>query len=135
MISSPSLSLFPFRKFVLFALLGLFALSRRGRLAIQPKSAEGEPPGDSGSNTGDPGPGTADVEAACPLVVGKVAHGNRVLLLDVGVEGPLVVNLEVKDAVLVRQLEGGRVGGAVLGGDGGVQLQTVEGRQHAEFQL
>lgn len=67
--------------------------------------------------------------------MGEVPDGDRVLLLDVAVERPLVVDLEVEDAVLVRQLEGHRVRRAVRGRDGGLEVESVEGREHAEFQL
>lgn len=67
--------------------------------------------------------------------MGKVAHRDGGLFLNVGVEGALVVDLEVEDAVLVGQLERGRVGGAVGARGDGLEGQAVEGRQHAELEL
>lgn len=69
--------------------------------------------------------------------MGHVAHRHGVLLLDVGEQGPLVVDLEVEDAVLVGQLEGGRVGGLGRGRVGRVRGkgQAVEGREHGELEL
>lgn len=66
-----------------------------------------------------------------------VAHRHRVLLLDVGQEGALVVDLEVEDAVLVGQLEAGGEGGGVRGGarGRGGEGQAVEGREHRELEL
>ncbi len=66
-----------------------------------------------------------------------VADGNGVLLLDIGEEGALVVDLEVEDAVLVGELEGGGVGGGGVGGVGGVggEREAVEGGEHGEFEL
>lgn len=67
--------------------------------------------------------------------MGHVADGNGVLLLDVGEEGALVVDLEVEDAVLVRQDEGGGVSGGVGGAGLGGKRDAVEGGEHAELEL
>lgn len=67
--------------------------------------------------------------------MGKVTHGDSVLLLDVVKEGSLVVDLEVEDAVLIRQLEVGAVRRALLRANCGLQRQTVERRKHAELKL
>lgn len=83
------------------------------RFTPQPQRDEGQPASDSGGDAGDPRPGAADSPAAGPLVVGEVADGDGVLLLDVREEGPLVVDFEVEDAVLVGELEGRGVDGGV----------------------
>lgn len=66
-----------------------------------------------------------------------VAHRHRVLLLDVGQERPLVVDLEVEDAVLVGQLEAGGEGGGVRCGERGRggEGEAVEGGEHRELEL
>jgi hypothetical protein len=46
----------------------------------------------------------------------KVSNGDGVLLLDVGEEGSLVVDLEVEDTVLIWELETCCVDGRSLGG-------------------
>ena len=74
---------------------------------IHPQRTESHKASHRHSNTRDPGPRARDYEAARPLVVGHVAHADGVLLLDVRQEGALVVDLEVEDAVLVRQRESG----------------------------
>lgn len=65
----------------------------------------------------------------------KVAHGHLVLLLNVGEERPLVVDPEREDAVLVRRHELSAVHSAGLRAAGGLESQTVERREHGEFQL
>lgn len=65
----------------------------------------------------------------------NVAHANGVLLLDVGQKGALVVDLEVEDAVLVRQREGGAINGGRVAHGKRLKVQTVEWRQHGEFKL
>lgn len=68
----------------------------------------------------------------------KVPDGDLSLLVDGGQEGALVVDAEVEDAVLVGELEvGGEDGGVGVGRRGREKLQreTVERRQHGEFQL
>lgn len=37
--------------------------------------------------------------------MGEVADGDGILLLDIGVERTLVVDLEIEDSMLVRELE------------------------------
>jgi len=63
----------------------------------------------------------------------EVSDGDLELLFHVVVEGPLVIDLEIKDAMLVRGTEGGRKGGGVGGCEGGEEGETVEGGKHAEF--
>ena len=69
--------------------------------------------------------------------MGHVANRDGVLLLDIGEEGALVVDLEVEDAVLIGQHKGGCVGGGILGRAGLVKGKgkAVEGRKHAELEL
>lgn len=65
----------------------------------------------------------------------KVSDGDLLLLLDARKEGPFVVDLEDKDAVLVREAKRGgesrAVGGVSRWGEG----EALEGREHAEFEL
>lgn len=116
-------------------LLGLLLAADRG--TVHPQGAESQPPDNCRCDTGDPGPRSADDEAAGPLVVGHVADRDCVLLLDVGQEGTFVVDLEVEDAVLVGDLEGDGVCRFFGGGVGGVkgERETVEGGEHGEFEL
>lgn len=71
------------------------------------------------------------------LVVGAVADGHGALLLDVAQKGPLVVGQEVEDAVVVGDGEGDAVDALRLGGGALrlLELQAVEGGQHAELEL
>lgn len=106
-----------------------------GRLAVHPDSAESEESSNGGADATDPRPSTGDDETSGPLVVGDVTDADGALLVDGGEEGPLVVDEEVEDAVLVGQREGSAVDGGVLGrGDGG-EVKTMEGGQHAELEL
>jgi hypothetical protein len=107
------------------------------RPAEHPHRHEEQPARDGGADAGDPRVRAADDVAARPLVVGHVAHRHRVLLLHVGEEGPLVVDLEVEDAVLVRQPEVRRVRRRLRGGPRRVdsEREAVEGREHAELEL
>ena len=119
----------------------LLRLLRRRRLPNRrrehPDSGKGQPAGDGHADAGDPRPGARDGVRAWPLVVGHVADRHRLLVLEVRQEGPLVVDLEVEDAVLVGQGEGRRVRRRLLAGLLGRrrQRQPVEGREHAEFEL
>jgi len=67
--------------------------------------------------------------------VGHMADGNLNLLLDVGKEWAFVVYFEGEDAVLVGELEGGTVNGAVGSCREGLERKSVEGREHGEFEL
>lgn len=64
-----------------------------------------------------------------------MADGDLALDVDGGEEGPLVVDAEVEDAMLVREAEGGGEDGGVGGGVSGEEGQPVEGGEHAEFEL
>ena len=65
----------------------------------------------------------------------KVTDGNLVLLLNVGEERTLVIHTEREDTVLIGSDKLGAVHGASLRATGGLEGQTVEGREHGEFQL
>ena len=65
----------------------------------------------------------------------KVSECNRVLLVDVGDEGALVVHLEGEDTVLIWGLEGGAVDGGGRGGGRGEEREAVVGVEHGEFEL
>ena len=65
----------------------------------------------------------------------KMSDSDLPLLVYIGKEGPLVVDPEVEDAVLVGGGEGGFEDGGVLGGADGGEGDAVEGGEHAEFEL
>lgn len=69
--------------------------------------------------------------------MGHVADRYCVLLLDVCEKRPAVVDLEVEDAVLIRQLEGNSVGGRIGRRVRRVRAEAdaVERGQHAELEL
>lgn len=69
--------------------------------------------------------------------MGHVANGNGTLLLHVGQERPLVVDHEIEDTVVIRDRERNLVDALGLGRGAllRLELQTVEGREHAEFKL
>lgn len=104
-------------------------------LGVQPEKAEGKPPHHRGANAADPGPGARDDITPVPLVVRVVTDTNRMLLVDVGEEGSLVVDAEVEDAVLVGDLEGRAVDSGVGGRAEGLEVDAVEGREHAKLEL
>lgn len=108
---------------------------QRHRFAPQPQRNKRHPPSDRGANARNPRPSTANDPTPRPLVVRKVTHRHGVLLLDVGIEGPLVVNLKVEDAVLVGQLEGSGVDAPAGWGFHVGEGEAVEGREHGEFEL
>lgn len=111
----------------------LYLISSRGR--VKPDEDESQESSNHRPQTGDPDPAGADGPTARVLIVRKVAHGDLVLLLDVGEERPLVVDAEGEDAVLVRRHELSAEHGAGLRAAGGLKSQAVEGREHEEFQL
>lgn len=65
----------------------------------------------------------------------KVADADRVLLLNVGEERTLVVDLEVEDAMLVGEGEGDAIHGSIASGAFTGQVEAVEGRKHGELEL
>lgn len=69
--------------------------------------------------------------------MGHVADGNGALLLNIGQEWPLVVDHEVEHAVVIRNRELDLVDALCLGRGAllRLKLKTVEGREHAEFEL
>jgi hypothetical protein len=97
----------------LLNLLSLGIQLDRYWLAPQPDGHKGQPSHDGDADTAHPWPGRADLPGTWELVVCEVADGHGVLLLDVGEEGALVVDLEVEDTVLVWQGEAGGVDRAV----------------------
>ena len=56
-------------------------------------------------------------------------------LLNVGQEGSLVVYAEGENAVLIRHFKASAVDCAVRGSRCRLQVETVEGREHGEFEL
>lgn len=67
--------------------------------------------------------------------MGKMPYGNRILLKNIAEEWSLVIDQEIEDTMLVWELKRHRVRSAVLRGDGGFQVQPLERREHAEFEL
>ena len=104
-------------------------------LAVHPEGDEAEPSSNGDPNTADPGVSSRDNVTPGVLVVGEVADGDGALLLDVGEEGTAVLDEEVVDTMLVGELEGLGEDGRVGGSAGRNEVQAVEGRKHAEFQL
>lgn len=64
-----------------------------------------------------------------------VSDGHFVLLLDIAEEWTLVVYSEGENAVLVGNGEVGAVNGAIGCSRKGLQIETIEGREHREFEL
>jgi hypothetical protein len=67
--------------------------------------------------------------------VGKVADGDLSLFVNVCEERAAVVDAEIEDAVLIRSLERDAKDGRVCGLGNGSEVQALEGREHAEFEL
>lgn len=65
----------------------------------------------------------------------KMTNSYCVLLHDVVVERPLVVDQEVEDAMLIRAFKVDRVGCTICRDHSRGQGQAVEGRQHRELEL
>lgn len=65
----------------------------------------------------------------------KVTDSDLVLLLHNSEEWSPVVNEEVEDTVLIRQLECCRVDGGERCGEGWNEIEAVERGEHAEFEL
>lgn len=65
----------------------------------------------------------------------KVSYCDSILLLDVGEEWSFVVDLEIKDTVLVGELEGRGVDCGCCCCGGRHQVEAVERREHGEFEL
>lgn len=105
------------------------------RLAVHPYRAEPNKARYRRTNARDPRPGARDDKATRPLIVGKVADANRVLLFDSGEERALVVDLEVEDAMLVGEGEGDAIHGSIVSGAGASQVEAVEGRKHGKLEL
>jgi hypothetical protein len=57
------------------------------------------------------------------------------LFLNVREEGTVVLDMEIEDTMLIGGLEGGAEDGRVCGLREGSEVDAVEGRQHAEFEL
>lgn len=105
-------------------------------LVKQPESNKDQPTTTRDGNAGKVWPSSVDLVRGVKLVVGKVADSDRVLLLDVGQKGPLVVGQEVEYAMVVRDLEGDAVD-ALLGRSAllAQELEALEGGEHAELEL
>ena len=105
----------PFHGYLLYLLPATSQLQRH-RLTPKPKSNERNPSSDRSTDTSNPRPSSADDPTPWPLIVGEVSYGDGVLLLDVGEEWSLVVDLKVEDAVLVWELEACGVDSRGFGG-------------------
>ena len=64
-----------------------------------------------------------------------MANSNFPLDFHVCKEGSFVVDFEREDAVLIRSFEGGAEDGAVGCLRDGLELEAMERREHAEFEL
>lgn len=115
-------------------LLSLLQLvSHRGR--VKPDNDESQESSNHRPQTGNPDPSASDGPAAWVLVVRKVADGDLVLLLNGGEEGPLVVDTEGEDTVLIRGHELSTEHSAGISAGRGLESQAVERREHGELEL
>lgn len=105
------------------------------RFTPQPDRDERNPGSGRSPDAQNPYPRAADGPTPRPLVVRKVSDTDFPLLIDVCEERTLVVDAEIEDTVLVGELEGGGVDGAVRGLRHRPERETVEGRQHGELEL
>lgn len=65
--------------------------------------------------------------------MGKVSYCDCVLLLNVGEEWPSIVDLEVKNTMLIWQLEACSVCLRIRCGSGWFEDKAMEWRKHGEF--
>lgn len=65
----------------------------------------------------------------------KVADADCVLLLNIGEERALVVDLEIEDAMLIGEDEGNAIHGSIASGAPASQVEAVEGRKHGKLEL
>ena len=117
-----------------FGLLPFLPLPLPHRLLTpQPNSHKPQPSHHRDSHPSDPHPRPTDLPTPRPLIMCKVPDRDLPLHIHVCQKGPLVVDAEIEDSVLVGEFEGcgedGRVGGCVAGEEG----EPVEGGEHAEF--
>lgn len=105
------------------------------RLAEKPHGNESTPASDRHPDSGNPGPRSTDGPAARPLIVSEMARRDFAFLVDAGEEGSLVVDSKMEDAVLVRKSEARGIDGRGLRLGHGLEVQTVEGREHGELEL
>ena len=63
----------------------------------------------------------------------KVPDRDLSLFIDVCEKRPLIVDSEVEDAMLIGERERGGVYCGVWGFEDGIEVETVEGREHGEF--
>jgi hypothetical protein len=80
---------------------------QRHRLTPQPQRHKARPPSNRNRNASNPRPGTSDDPTPRPLVVREVADGDGGFFFEVGEKGPLVVDFEVENSVLVGDFEAG----------------------------
>lgn len=106
-------------------------------LVVQPQRNKDEPADTGDAYAREIWPCAGDVVRGRVLVVGHVADGDGALLLNVGQEGPLVVDHEVEDAVLVGDDKRYLVDALGLGGDAFLVLerQAVVGGEHGKLEL
>lgn len=65
----------------------------------------------------------------------EVADGDGVLLFDIGIERPLVVDLEIEDSVLIGELEACCILTPASWSLDILERKTVEWREHGELKL
>ena len=63
----------------------------------------------------------------------KVSDSDLSLFIDVCEKWPLIVDSEVEDTVLIGERERGGVHCGVRSFEDGIEVETVEGREHSEF--
>jgi len=85
----------------------------RARLAEQPDSDEDQEARHGSPDASNPWIRAADDKTSRPLVVRKMSHSHRPLLVDIAQKWTLVVDDEVEDAVLIWQCESCAEDGAV----------------------
>lgn len=105
------------------------------RFAPKPDCDKGDPADYSNPDPRDPNPARADHPTPRPLIMCEMPDSHFSFHVDVGKEWPLVVDTERKDAMLVWQAERSAVDSAVPSFGNGLQIESMEGRKHGEFQL
>lgn len=115
----------------LLSLLKLVCDRRR----VKPDNHKRQKSSNHRPKTSNPDPTASDNPATRIFVVGEVADGDLVLLLDSGEERSLIVNTEREDTVLIGSHKLSTEDGAGISAADGLQGQTVEGREHSELEL
>ena len=129
----PRAHLFPAKAANLLPLLHLPRLFHG--LTPQPQPYKREPPSNRNPNPGDPHPRTTNLPTPWPFVMGKVPDRHGPLFIHIGIEGSLVIDAEVEDAMLIWQFERGGVDCAICCLGSWCEGESVKGGEHGEFEL